>query len=75
MIDRKLQSEAYISFFTSESGKEFMRILDGMVEGFHKEAESDGVLARDSSQRAYGVRQVKNHITGLMQDVKKGKSL
>lgn len=75
MIDRKLQSDSYISFFTSEAGKEFMGLLENMINGYHKNAENEGKEARDSAQRAYGVRQIKNHIEALMKDVKKGKSL
>lgn len=62
-MDSKLQTEAYLSFFGSESGKEFIKHVEGLIESVHKDAESDAEAARDKAQEARGIRRVLEHIT------------
>jgi hypothetical protein len=66
--------KAYKTFFAeSPAGQHFMKSLDRLIAYAHESAESNPDRARDYTQHAKGVRNVKDHIASLSIEFKKGK--
>lgn len=65
--------KAYSEFFEkSEAGKYFITQITELIDNYHEKAEADATFARDYTQTAKGVREVKNHIRNVLNTVKKG---
>lgn len=63
---------AYHNFFVkSEAGTEFIEKVYGLIIDEHDKAEKNPELARDHTQRAKGVRLVKEHIDIVMSERRK----
>jgi len=75
-MNREEKLKAYDQFFVNSlAGKEFMESLSKMIDSAHKSAEDSPELARDYTQHARGIRQVKEHIDGVMTQIKKGQPM
>ena len=59
---------AYAAFFLkSADGQEFVEWIENQIERYHEQAEGNPELARDLSQKAAGLRDVINHINGVIE--------
>ena len=68
-------NEAYRAFFQkSEHSREFMVTLEKRILANHDKAESEPENARDYSQRAKGIKEIKHHILSVTAS-KKGISM
>ena len=67
MAEAHTTKSAYASFFVkSNEGAEFVEWVENQIERYHEQAESSPEDARDLSQRAKGLRDVLNHIQGVI---------
>lgn len=58
---------AYAAFFLkSADGQEFVEWIENQIERYHEQAEGSPEDSRDLSQRAKGLRDVLNHIQGVI---------
>lgn len=75
-MNRDELAKEYKAFFTeSPAGQYFMQCIESLIDAAHKNAEKDPTLARDYTQHARGVRQVKEHIIGIGTEIKKGQKM
>lgn len=67
-------TKEYKTFFVeSAAGQHLMKQIDQLVADAHEKAEANPELSRDFTQRAKGVRNVKDLIVGLGVEIKKGR--
>jgi hypothetical protein len=70
-MDIKHLSKVYRTFFfETVEGQHFMTKLEDMIKSRHEDAEKKPDYARDFTQRALGIRDVKNMISSLTADIK-----
>ena len=61
------KTSAYKNFFVkSEDGKELIEWINNQIQRYHNASEDNPSIARDNSQRAKGMRDILDHIEGVI---------